>query len=311
MIQKEVELATELAVSVIFGAAAKVVKKEKLDKNQLSVVGQAIGTLLFVTAKPDGTSILSSFSKGEEAESATQSMGYPGQAAPAAGGKRRRGGVIAVPPFITLIIGAIGILFAATTTSNIVMTKAELDEVLTSAKSQITSACPLDLQMGPPVLSLIDWRGDNARALRSFKASKSTCDAVKVAQQARIDAAQAELQAIMSVLPDRVALLSTGASIAAAGPAGFTAVGLTSATAVGAAMRQVTTSVIDGVLPKDLTKFAKDLSTAFPIAQAEAAAAAPGEAAEEARGRRSGGARKTKKRAPKRRMTRRRPKFMY
>lgn len=313
-IQKEVEQATELAVSVVFGAAAKVVKKEKLEKNQLSVVGQAIGTLVFVTAKPDGTSIVSSFSKPQEVD-ATEATGVVGQTAPAAGGRRRRGGVIAVPSLITMLVGALGILFAATTGSNIVMTKAELDEVIANAKSQITAACPLNLQMGPPVQRLIDWRGENARALRTFKASEATCNAVKVAQQARIAAAQAELQTIVSLLPDRVALLSTGASIAAAGPAGFTPAGLTSATAVGAAMRQVTTAVIEGVLPKDLTKFAKDLSTAFPIAQPEAAAAAPEEVEEEepapTRSRRGTGGRKTKKRAPKRRTTFRRRKFVY
>lgn len=317
VIQKEVELATELAVSVVFGAAAKVVKKEKFDKNQLTVVGQAIGTLVFVTAKPDGTSIVSSFSKPQEVD-ATEATGVVGEmtTAPAAGGRRRRrGGVIAVPSLITMLVGALGILFAATTSSNIVMTKAELDEVIASAKAQITAACPLNLQMGPPAQKLIDWRGDNARALRTFKASEATCNAVKVAQQARIAAAQAELQTIVSLLPDRVALLSTGASIAAAGPAGFTPAGLTSATAVGAAMRQVTTAVIEGVLPKDLTKFAKDLSTAFPIAQPEAAAAAaPGEDEENEpapRSRRGTGGRKTKKRAPKRRTTFRRRKFVY
>lgn len=314
VIQKEIEQATELAVSVVFGAAAKVVKKEKLEKNQLSVVGQAIGTLVFVTAKPDGTSIVSSFSKPQEVD-ATEATGVVGQTAPAAGGRRRRGGVIAVPSLITMLVGALGILFAATTGSNIVMTKAELDEVIANAKSQITAACPLNLQMGPPVQRLIDWRGENARALRTFKASEATCNAVKVAQQARIAAAQAELQTIVSLLPDRVALLSTGASIAAAGPAGFTPAGLTSATAVGAAMRQVTTAVIEGVLPKDLTKFAKDLSTAFPIAQPEAAAAAPEEVEEEepapTRSRRGTGGRKTKKRAPKRRTTFRRRKFVY
>ena len=296
-IQKDIELATELAVSIIFGAAAKVSKKVKLEANELTAVGEAIGLLAFVTIRADGTSILTSFSKPQYSEEEPTLV---------AGRRRRmRGGA---PTILTLLLGALGVLFAATTGSNIVMSKAELDEVVRSATLQINAACPLELQLGPPVQSLIDWRGENARAIRTFKATQATCDAVKIAQRARIEAAQTEVQNLVSLIPDRVAVLSTAASILSAGPAGVTPAGLTSASVVGTAMRQVAQAAISGSLPKDLTAFAKDLSKAFPVAEAEAEAAAARGATG---GRARTGGRKTKKRAPKRRITRRRPTFVY
>ena len=304
--REEIELATELAVSIIFGAAAKLVKKVNLTKNEVTTVGRAIGLLTLVTITPEGTSILSSFTKPEilntEDPNVTSTTG---------GRKRRnmRGGAVSL---IGLLIGALGLLFGGSTTMNLIVSRADLQEIVASARIQITSACPLDLQMGPPVGTLIDWRGDNARAIRTFRASEATCNAVKIAQQARIAGAQAELAAIVNVIPDRIATFSTAASIVSAGPAGFTPAGVTAAGAVGVVMRQVAQSAIDATLPKDLGKFARDLTTAFPFAEAEAAAAAPGAAAAAAEPRRStGGARKTKKRMPKRRTTFRRPKFVY
>jgi hypothetical protein len=313
--REEIELATELAVSIIFGAAAKLVKKVKLTKNEVTTVGRAIGLLTLVTITPEGTSILSSFTKPEILN--TEDANMP---ATTGGRKRRnmRGGAVSL---IGLLIGALGLLFGGSTTMNLIVSRADLGEIVTSARIQITSACPLDLQMGPPMGALIDWRGDNARAIRAFRASEATCNAVKIAQQARIAGAQAELAAIVNVIPDRIATFSTAASIVSAGPAGFTPAGVTAAGAVGVVMRQVAQSAIDATLPKDLGKFARDLTTAFPFAEAEAAAAAaaaaPGDAAAAAeapspsRRRTPGGARKTKKRMPKRRTTFRRPKFVY
>jgi hypothetical protein len=322
-IRNEVELATELAVSIIFGAAAKGVQKVKLTPNEVTAVGRAIGLLTFVTITPEGNSILSSFTKPEIVEGEEVKSEAVNVSATAAGRKKRtmRGGA---PALISLLIGALGLLFGGSQTVNLILTRAELNEVVQTARAQIASACPLDLQLGPPVGALIDWRGDNARALRAFRATEDTCNAVRIAQGARINAAKAEVRAIMDVIPDRVAAFSTAASIASAGPVGFTPPGLTGAVTVGVVMRQITESVISATLPKDLGRFSKDLTTAFPFA--DAAAAAPGEAAVEGapasdaadpaepsptRRRRSGGARKTKKRAPKRRITRRRPKFMY
>ena len=321
-IRTEVELATELAVSIIFGAAAKGVQKVKLTPNEVTAVGRAIGVLTLVTITPEGNSILSSFTKPEIVKSEDVPSQAVSVAASAAGGKKRtmRGGT---PALISLLIGALGLLFGGSTTVNLILSRNELAEVVQSARAQITAACPLDLQLGPPVEALIDWRGDNARAIRTFRATEATCNAVKIAQQAKVNAAKAEVRALVDVIPDRVAAFSTAASIAAAGPAGFTQPGLRGAAAVGIVMRQITESVMSATLPKDLGRFSKDLTEAFPFA--DAAAAAPGEAAAEVAPaadaadpaepsptrRRRGAARKTKKRAPKRRITRRRPKFMY
>lgn len=328
------EVTTNVALQILMKGVEKTVKKEKLTKPELLVIGRALGWLALVTA---GTNVdlfkdlaRASDELKETTKNQPESMVPFGKESEAiTAGRRRRRSTKGGASVAALIIAAIAILYAG----NTAMTLGQLEQNRRTLRSEaiktIQSACPIDLLAGSPEKPLIDWTGDYARALSQFSTQESICSSTKTVMTSRIRQAEDSLFQAWARLPNDAAAFATVSTMVMTAPAG-PATALTTAASVGAAVKQITESVISGQLPsrpEELNKFVKAVSEAFPEKPPADEGTAqpmftgvntnpdvivPDPGREGPVGRRRGGRRQTKKKATKkRRVTRRRPTFSY
>ena len=299
----DVASTTYLALVVVLGGAKKIIENKKaLTAEEAKTVGRALGWIALTTAgkELDPLKVLidaadeAALSKGKTVEVA----GEDPTAVEVSGGKRRkrmRGGF---PPVMSIMLGAIGVLFGGSTASTLYNLKTQQDQVREAAKAQLRAACPSDLMLGAPAKPLVDWSGEYAVTMAEYTALKARCDAVTAVVTTQVATADAALDAAWKKVPAQVQTLSTAAALVVAGPVSPATLGASAA--VGAAMRQVVEATISGALPtkaEDLKELANTIAKGFPAPPPPAPPAPP------AGGRR----RKTRKgrKATKRRVTRR------
>lgn len=290
--------ATSVALEILMRAVEKTVKNQELTKEETILVGRAIGWLTLMTAGTD-SDILKMLADASDEVASVKSVPKveipTGKPIKVSGGKRRKmhGGVGIVP----LIVAGIALLYGGTTTNNIMTLKARRDIIRTEALKQIHSSCPLDLTIGPPAAPLIDWTGEHAAALSQYKADVATCEATKSAVAARVEQAEESLNQAWRRIPSNVAAFSTIATIAVTGPASGVVAAAGTGVTIGAAMKQLTETVISGQIPtdsKELNKYVDAISNVFPT---------PTPAPEQ------GGRKKTRRSSLKKRKTQRRRKY--
>ncbi len=332
------EVTTNVALQIVMKGVEKTVKKQDLTKPELLLVGRALGWLALVTA---GTNVdlFKQLSKAstelkEATKNAPESMvAIQKEGVAVTAGKRHRkrmrGGVAPA----ALILGAIAMLYGGNTAMTINRLQENRRVIRSEAIRQIQSNCPIDLLAGAPEKPLIDWTGEYARKLSEYTTQQTICDSTKSVMAARIKQADETLAQAWSRLPNDAAAFATVSTMVLTAPAG-PAAAATSAATLGAAVKQITETVISGQLPnkpEDINKFVKAVSEAFPQKEEEAAATpAPamftgtnvrsevinpavsrGDIPEAAAPARRGRGRKTKKTKKVRRATRRRLTFSY
>lgn len=337
------EVTTNVALQIVIKGVEKTVLNKELTKPELMLIGRALGWLALVTAGTN-VDVFKQLAKAsdelkEATKNAPESMAAMTKEGVAitAGKRHRRAMKGGVAP-AALILGAIAMLYGGNTAMNINRLNENRRIVRKEAIKQIQSACPIDLLAGAPEKPLIDWSGEYAQKLSEYTTQQTICDSTKSVMAARVKQADDSLTQAWTRLPNDAAAFATVSTMVLTAPAG-PAAAATSAATVGAAVKQITETVISGQLPnkpEDINKFVKAVSEAFPEkaeeaaatpapamftgtnvrsevinpnAEARAEAAAPS-AAPAAPARRRGG-RKTKKTKKVRRATRRRLTFSY
>lgn len=267
---------THVALEILMRAVEKTVKKEVLTEDELKLTGRAIGWLALMTVGTDNDILETLIRASDEVKLSSKKIQYPKSTIPinqstvaAYGGKRKKmkGGV----GIVSLIVGAIAIIYGGNTATNIYTLQNNREIIRNAGISQINEACPNSLSIGLPSKPLIDWNNEYADAVAKYEHDKSICEATKTAVNARITQAENKLNTAWKKIPNDAAIFATTAALVtnpltAANPAAS----LTAASLVGKATQEIVQSVISGQLPdtpEKLDSFVTTLSKGFPEAK--------------------------------------------
>jgi hypothetical protein len=267
-------VATNVALQIVIKGVEKTAKKQDLTKPELLLIGRALGWLALMTAGTDKDLFKQLAVASDELKSANNvpsMVGITQERPSITAGRRHRkplkGGVAPA----ALILGAIAMLYSGNTAITITRLEENRRIIRREAIKTIQSACPVDLLAGAPEKPLIDWSGAYARKVMEYEENVAVCDSTKSAVAARIKKAEDSLNQAWGRLPNDAAAFATVATAVMTAPAGPTAA-ITSATSIGAAVKQIAESVISGQLPskpEDINKFVKAISDAFPEKEEE------------------------------------------